>query len=115
MLDGMLLVHVRGDTESVTTPFTFALRVIIDVCNTSSILMIKVRHPSHIGHVSVHHLKHTLLEVKEGLIALICITTVPHFSSVFNLLCPWNRCDGGWPLSGTSFILTMNQLKYIMS
>lgn len=109
MLDGLLLVHVRGNTESVTTPFTFALRVIIDVCNTPSILMIKVRHPSHIGHVSVHHLKHTLLEAKEGLIALICITTVPHFSSVFNLLCPWNRFDSGWPLSGTLISLHTQQ------
>lgn len=61
------------------------------------ILMREVEHPSQIGHVSVHHLKPTLPEVEEDLIALICVTTVPHFSSVFNLLCPWTWCDTGWP------------------
>lgn len=68
--------------------FTFDLTVIIPVCITLFIQMRKVKHASNVGHESVDHLKPTLPEVDEGLIAIICIAVAPHFSSVFNLLRP---------------------------
>lgn len=78
-------------------PLPGILQFYLIVAHQWLILMREVEHPSQIGHVSIHHLKPTLPEVEEDLIALICVTTVPHFSSVFNLLCPWTWCDTGWP------------------
>lgn len=51
--------------------FTFALTVTIPVRITLSILMRKVKQPSQTGHVSVDHLRPTLLEVEGGLMAII--------------------------------------------
>lgn len=64
---------------------------------TPFILMRKVKRPSQAGRAPVDHLKPTLLEVTVGMIAII--PTVARSSSVFNLLCPWCRCDSGWLLA----------------
>lgn len=88
---------------------TFALMVTITVCNMLFILMREVKCASQ-SHVSVHHLKPTLPEVEKGLIALICITTLPHFSSVFNLLCPWPRCEKDFFFNSSIYVLHMKQL-----
>lgn len=79
------------------------------VCYVSFILMRKRKVSLQLGRELVHHLKPTLPEVDRGLIALICITTVP-LSLTFSVLEAATILVGAPLDSYSNFISTVKRI-----